>query len=91
MKAIKLQKQQRKYEADEQSSSAKLRASKTKLSGVLNQLTACANYAAKCKGLIAAKTTGPAGSSAPPGYFDSTEYKSAVTDLGVTLQKLAAF
>ena len=86
-----LQKQQKKYEADEQASSTKLRVSKNKLSGVLSQLTICANYAAKCKGLSAAKATGTAGISATPGYFDSAEYKAAVTDLGITLQKLTAF
>ncbi len=91
VKNATLQKQQKKYEADEQASSAKLRASKSKLSGVLSQLTTCANYAAKCKGLSAAKATGTAGSSATPGYFDSAEYKAAVTDLGMTMQKLAAF
>jgi len=91
VKNTALQKQQKKYEADEQSSSAKLRVSKNKISGILNQLMACANYAAKCKGLIAAKSTATPGNNVVTDYFDSVGYEAAITDLGVTLQKLAAF
>ena len=85
-----LQKQQKKYEADEQAATAKLKASKSKIYGVLNQLTICANYAARCNGLLKPKT-GPAASNPGNGYFDTPEYKSAVSGLTAALQQLAAF
>lgn len=91
VKNAALQKQQKKYEADEPSSSAQLRVSKGKLSALLNQLTVCANYAAKCKGLVASKSTGTTASNPSPGYFDSAAYKAAAADLAASLQKLAAF
>jgi hypothetical protein len=90
LKNTALQKQQKKYEADEQAATAKLKASKSKIYGILNQLTICASYAARCNGLLNPKT-GPAPVSTANGYFDTAEYKSAVSGLSAALQRLAAF
>ena len=90
IKNAALQKQQKKYEGDEQAATAKLKASKSKVYGILNQLTICANYAARCNGLLKPKT-GPATGNTANGYFDTPEYKSAVSDMTATLQKLAAY
>jgi len=90
IKNAALQKQQKKYEADEQAATAKLKASKSKIYGILNQLTICASYAARCNGLLNPKT-GPAPGNTSNGYFDTAEYKSAVSGLSAALQRLAAF
>ncbi|HZY36158.1 MAG TPA: hypothetical protein VFE53_05890 [Mucilaginibacter sp.] len=90
IKNAALQKQQKKYEAEEQAATAKLKASKSKIYGILNQLTICASYAARCNGLLKPQT-GPAAGNAGNGYFDTPEYKSAVTELTAALQRLAAF
>jgi len=90
LKKTALQKQQKKYEADEQAATIKLKASKSKIYGILNQLTICANYAARCNGLLKSKT-GPAAGNIGNGYFDAPEYKSSVSGLTAALQQLAAF
>lgn len=81
-----LQKQQQKYTAAEQSAVNKLKGSRTRLTAILNQLTACAAYAGKCKALL--KNKFYLGSISAPGIFETAEYKNTFSYLNAQLAQL---
>ena len=89
VKNAALQKQQQKYTATESAATTRLKASKVRLTGILNQLTSCVAYAGKCKGLLTTKFN--AGSTAVAGYFETAEYKSAFADMSAQLAQLKSF
>jgi len=89
VKNAALQKQQQKYQPAEQAAALKLKTAKAALTSIVNQLNLCANYAAKCKGLQTAKSTG--GATPVANYFESAEYKSAIADLNNQLTSLRNF
>ncbi len=73
-----LQKQKQNSETAGQAAAEKAKASKTKLNGLLDQLTQCANYSAKCHALLVSKFNFP---NPDTGYFTSPAYKSAIATL----------
>jgi hypothetical protein len=89
VKNAALQKQQQKYEPAEQAATLKLKPAKVALTNIVNQLNQCANYAAKYKSVLTAKST--SGATPVTGYFESAEYKSTVADLNNQLTNLRAF
>jgi hypothetical protein len=89
VKNTALQKQQQKYEATEKSTAPKLKASKIILNGLFNQLTICANYAARCHESLARKFK--TGSPSDDGYFSSPAYKSVIAVLYGDLVKLKTY
>jgi hypothetical protein len=89
VKNAALQKQQQKYTSSEEASVPKLKTCKTLLTSILNQLTSCAGYAGKCKGLLTTKFN--AGSATAAGFFETAEYKGAVADISAELAGLRSF
>jgi hypothetical protein len=74
-----LQKQKQNSETATKATTDKAKASKTKLNGLLDQLTQCANYAAKCHALLISKFSAP--NTPDTGYFTTPVYKSAIATL----------
>ena len=89
VKNAALQKQQQKYSTAEEAAVTKLKACRTLLTGILNQLTSSAGYAGKCRGLLTTKFN--AGSAPAAGFFETAEYKGAVTDISTQLAQLRSF
>jgi len=89
VKNAALQKQQQKGDALEQSSTAKLKACKIKLKGVLDQIVVCAAYAEKCRALLTSKFKVDV--AVNTGYFNSPEYKNALVDLNALMDKLKSY
>jgi hypothetical protein len=89
VKNTALQKRQQKYEATEKSAAPKLKASKTILNGLFNQLTICATYAARCHESLASKFK--TGLATDNGYFGSPAYKSTIATLYGDLVKLKTY
>jgi hypothetical protein len=79
VKNAALQSQDKKQQAAEQAAADKRKASKGQLNGLLDQLTMCANYAAKCRELLVSKFSYKG--TPDPGYFGSPVYKSAIAEL----------
>jgi hypothetical protein len=80
-----LQKRKQKYEAADQTTTGKLNASRAKLKGLLDQLTLCANYAGKCRGLLGSKFNVP--NSPDTGYFSSAAYKDTIAGIMSALKR----
>jgi hypothetical protein len=74
-----LQKQKQNSETAALAATDRAKASKTKLNSLLDQLTQCANYAAKCHALLVSKFSAP--NTPDTGYFTSSVYKSAIAAL----------
>jgi len=89
VKNAALQKQQQKGEALDQSSTAKLKACKVKLKGVVDQLAVCAAYAEKCRALLSSKFKVDVAINT--GYFNSPEYRNALAALNALLDKLKSY
>ncbi|MFI5136415.1 MAG: hypothetical protein ACHQIM_01225 [Sphingobacteriales bacterium] len=80
-----LQKQKQNADAAAKTADDKLKVTKPKLNGLLDQLTICANYAWKCHELLMNKFNSP--KTTDDGYFSTPAYKSAIADL-VSAMKL---
>jgi hypothetical protein len=78
--------QKQQYDTANQSAADKLRASRLKLKGILDQLILCESYAQKCNKLLVAKFN-YSGTSAT-GYFGTPVYKESIDDLNTNLEKL---
>jgi hypothetical protein len=78
--------QKKEYETAYQTSTNKLKVSRIKLKDILDQLILCSYYADKCKTLLVSKFNYTGTSDA--GYFGSSVYKGALTDLNTDLEKL---
>jgi hypothetical protein len=74
-----LQKQKQNADAAAKTADDKLKVTKPKLNGLLDQLTICANYAWKCHELLMNKFNSP--KTTDDGYFSTPVYKSAIADL----------
>jgi hypothetical protein len=86
IKNAALQKQQKTYQTAQETSAVKLKAIKPVLNNFLTQLTQCANYEAKCHGLLVSKFN--KGAKADSSYFSTPAYRSSATDLYSYLVKL---
>jgi len=89
VKKAALQKQQQNGEAQDQSSTAKLKACKVKLKGLMDQMSVCAAYAERCRALLASKFKVDV--AVNTGYFNSPEYKNALSALNALLDKLKSY
>jgi len=80
-----LQKQKQNADTATKTADDKLKVTRPKLNGLLDQLTICANYAWKCHELLMNKFSSP--KTTDDGYFSTPAYKSAIADL-VSAMKL---
>jgi hypothetical protein len=88
VKNAALQKQQKSYETGQQTSAADLKKIKPILNSLLTQLTVCANYAAKCHGLLVSKFNAD---KTDTGYFSTPTYRASASELYSYLVKLKSY